>query len=312
MNAVTCPVQRSSSAQARERDIGHFDGQKKRLEIPPRCQPDQGKRRRKVARTLLLRILTAVPLSIIINGRFYGTTMASRRDSSSKRLLELFDETRQSRELAKRFFEDDILKPASTTFDQLFAFNNDAIHAAFSRVALRLNNADKKDASLLAAFRKAGLDHKNPLHWRDLLSMFAETHFGKVKTKPREWDAVGLTGVLNDYLTIKGENPDLKEPELRKKLRSDRRFKDKYAHYNIDAFRKLLRQAKSPDFNVLLRHPQMRDPLGQIIRDDHEQKGTAWTPEWEALIKGLVERFFNALESEGQSLKPATRGPDSN
>jgi hypothetical protein len=32
--------------------------------------------------------------------------------------------------------------------------------------------------------------------------------------------------------------------------------------------------------------------------------GTAWTPEWQALIKGLVERFFNALESEGQSRKP--------
>jgi hypothetical protein len=48
----------------------------------------------------------------------------------------------------------------------------------------------------------------------------------------------------------------------------------------------------------------MRDPLIQLIRDDYEQKGTAWTPDLEALIKGVVERFFNALESEGQGLKP--------
>jgi hypothetical protein len=145
--------------------------------------------------------------------------MASRRDSSSRRLLQLFEETRLTRELGKRFFEDDILKPAGTTFDQLLDFNNDAIHAAFSRIALRLNDGDKKHAPLLAAFREAGLDHHNPVHWRDLLSMFAETHFGKATTKPKTRDPVGLSRVLNDYLTIKSENPALKEPELRKLLR---------------------------------------------------------------------------------------------
>jgi hypothetical protein len=240
------------------------------------------------------------------------STDASRRDSSSKRLFQLFEETRPLRELAKRFFEDDILKPAGTSYDQLFDFNNDAIHAAFSRVALRLNHGDEKHAPLLTAFREAGLNHRNPLHWRDLLSMFAETHFGKIKTKDKTWDSVGLSQVLNDYLTIKGENPALKEPELRKKLRSEKRFKDKYAHYKFHAFRKLLRQAKSPDFNLLLRHPEMTDPLGRLIRNDYEQKGTAWTPDLEALITGVVERFFNALESEGQSLKPTTGGLDSN
>jgi hypothetical protein len=222
--------------------------------------------------------------------------MASRRDSSSKRLLQLFDETRLSRELAKRFFEDDILKPAGATFDQLFDFNNDAIHAAFSRTALRLNDADKKDASLLAAFRKAGLDHKNPLHWKHLLSMFAETHFGKVRTKTQKWDSVGLSNVLDDYRTVKSENPTASEPTLRKKLRSDKRFKDKYERYNMHSFRKLLRQARNPELNVLLRHPEMKDPLLQLIRQDYEQKAKRWTPELETWIKGIVERFFDSLD----------------
>ena len=222
--------------------------------------------------------------------------MASRRDFSSKRLLQLFDETRLSRELAKRFFEDDILKPAGTTFDQLFDFNNDAIHAAFSRIALRLNDADKKHASVLAAFRKAGLDHKNPLHWKHLLSMFAETHFGKVKTKTKKWDSVGLSKMLDDYRTIKSENPTASESELREELRKDKRFRDKYKHYNIHAFRKLLRQARNPELNVLLRHPEMKDPLLQLIRQDYEKKGRPWTPALKEWITGIVERFFDSLD----------------
>jgi hypothetical protein len=218
-----------------------------------------------------------------------GTPMASRRDSSSKRLFQLFDETRLSRELAKRFFEDDILRPLSTTFDQMLDFDNDVTHAAFSRVALRLNDGDKKHAPLLTAFGEVGLDHHNPVHWRDLLSMFAETHFGKARTKPKTWDSVGLSQVLQDYLAVKQENPTANNAQLRKLLRKDKRFKDKYAQYNIDAFRKLLRQALSPKDNVLLRYPEMRDPLVQLIRNDYEQKGTAWTPDLERWIKFFAQ-----------------------
>jgi hypothetical protein len=152
---------------------------------------------------------------------FYGTPMASRKDSTSKRLFQLFDERRLSRELAKRFFEDDILKP-EISFDQLFDFNNDAVHAACSRAALRLNDANKTHASMLSAFKEAGLDHRNPLQWRDLLSMFAEAHFGKLRTKPQKRDPVGLSQVLQDYLAVKKENPAAKDAQLRKLLRTVR------------------------------------------------------------------------------------------
>ncbi len=109
---------------------------------------------------------------------------------------------RLSRQLATRFFEDDLLKPAGTSFDQLFDFNNDTIHATFSRIALRLREDDKKDASMLAAFKKADLDHQNPLHWRELLSILAESHFGPIRTKPQKWDSSALCEVLKDYSTI--------------------------------------------------------------------------------------------------------------
>jgi hypothetical protein len=298
-----------TSFGAAECDIGQCDGQKKRLEILPGRQSTIVAGRQ--PGYCCFGILTPVLLSGTINGRFYGTPMASRRDSTSKRLFELFDETRLSRELAKRFFEDDILKPAGTSLDQLFDFNNDAVHAACSRVALPLNDASKAHASMLSAFKEAGLNHRNPLHWRYLLSMFAEAHFGEVKTKTKTRDSVGLIKVLNAYLTIKRENLTLNEPEIRKKLRSDKRFKDIFQKVNDDrAFRKLLGQARNPEFNLLLQHPEMEDPLVQLIRSEYEQRGTAWTPDLEIWIKGIVERFLGAVESEELSLK--TGDPDPN
>lgn len=220
--------------------------------------------------------------------------MPSRRDSSSKRLFQLFEQSQLPRELGQRFFEEDFLKPAGTSLDQLFDFNNDLIYLAISRSALHLNEGNEKDTRLLAAFKAAGLDHRNPRHWRELLSMFAEVHFGRTKTKPQKWNPVALSEVFRDYLVVKAENPAAKGAQLREFLRKDKRFKEKYAKYNIDAFRKLLRQALNPKVNVLLQHSDMRDPLLQLIRNDYEQKGTAWTPHLESLIKGLLGRFLKA------------------
>lgn len=225
--------------------------------------------------------------------------MPSRRDSSTKRLFQFFEETRPLRQLAVQFFEDDILKPAGTNVHKLFDLDSDTMRAAISRTALRLNINDKKDAALFTAFEAAGLDHRNPLHWRHLLSMFAEAHFGKAKTKPQKWDSVALLQVLQDYNKVKSENPGANVSELRKLLCTDKRFKDKYKHYNKDAFRKVLRQARSPKTNILLRHPEMKDPLLQVIRDDWEQKGVAWTPELERFIKNMAERFFNGPKFKG-------------
>jgi hypothetical protein len=234
--------------------------------------------------------------------------MPSRRDSSAKRLFQLFEESRLPRQVAKQAFDERILNPAGTSFDQFFDFdNNMMVHAACSRIALRLNEGNEKDAPLVAAFREAGLDHRNPLHWRHLLSMFAETHFGKIKTKPQKWDPAALFQLRHDYCTLESENPGAKSSELRKLLRTDKRFKDKYKSdskdksYNEDAFRKLLRHALSPASNVLLRYPEMKDPLMKLIRNDYEQKGMQWTPEFETVITQLVETFFNSPELKGET-----------
>src|SRR5580698_7090284 len=129
--------------------------------------------------------------------------MKSRKNSSFKQLFALLDDKRRPRQLAAQFFEEDLLRPAGKTFDQFFDFENDAIHAASSWIALRLFKDSKEDAAMLTAFKEAGLDHRNPMHWRELVAIFAEVHFGRVKTKPKKWDAEGLWRVWLDYSIVK-------------------------------------------------------------------------------------------------------------
>jgi len=231
----------------------------------------------------------------------FGAPMGSRKNASSRKLSEIFEETRRPRQLTEQFFEDDLLKPAGTSFDPLFDFKNDSVFLAASRVALRLGEDNKNDAPLIAAFKSAGLSPQNPLHWRALLSMFAEVHFAKTKTKTQRWGPEGLFKLFIDYITIKSENPGATETKIAEKLQKDKRFREKYQRYNDAAFRKLIRQAKSPKTNVLLRHLEMMDALLQLIRDDYEQRSIEWTPKLEAFTRGIVERFFDSLAAEGQT-----------
>jgi hypothetical protein len=259
----------------------------------------------------LLARLTGPPASIKKKGAFRGVLMPSRRDSTSRRLYELF-RTSQARR-AEQVFEEMILRPAkkffgelsdtsdaNKRFEELFDFSNDVFHAAYSRAALALDETDKDNAPLLTAFHKARLDHKNPLHWRALLSMFAEAHFGKTKTKTPKWDPLTLTDVLLDYHTVKKEKPNAKASDICKELRRDKRFKSKYQHYQFDALRKLVRNARDPKFNKFLQHPEMKDPLLQLIRADYEAKGISWKPEMEAWIKSIIDRSGLVASLSGQ------------
>ena len=173
----------------------------------------------------------------------------------------------------------------------VFNFEDDTVHAALSRVALMLEQSSERDKPVFAAFKAAGLNPDNPLHWRALVFMFSEAHFGKARTKPQKWSPTALNGVLADYRTIKAENPGASDAQICKLLRSDPRFKRKYQHYSPDALRKLLRQARSPNANILLRHPEMNDPVLQLLRHYHEQYGLEWTSESEMYGRAIKEKL---------------------
>jgi hypothetical protein len=222
--------------------------------------------------------------------------MPSRRDSTSKLLRQLFDEARTIRQHTKQLFDSEVALRAGTSFDQLFNFDNDVMHAAASRCSLRLDKADENDAAMLSAFETAGLDHRNPLDWRTLLSLFAEAHFGKIRTKPQKWDVAALLDVLTDYREVQRSDPGLSDVKICTLLQT----KSKYSNYTLDALRKLVRHARSPKYNVLLRHPEMRDPLLQIFREKYESRGVVWDPQREANLKRLIDKCVDIIDKTNQ------------
>jgi hypothetical protein len=141
---------------------------------------------------------------------------------------------------------------------------------------------------MLRAFEAAGLDHRNPTDWRMLVSCFAEAHFGKKKTKPLKWDVLALCRVLKDYMEVTRNHPELKDSKVCERLKSDKQYKDKYSRYKIHALRRIVRCAKSPKHNIILRHPEMRNPVLQCVRDMFERRGMPWDEE---LGQQMAEAF---------------------
>ncbi len=229
-----------------------------------------------------------------------GVPIPSRRDSSSKLLRQRFDESRRTGQQAKQLFDSEFALQPGTSLDQLFNFDNDVVHAAFSRYSLRLDEADEDDAAMLRAFEAASLDHRNPFDWRTLLSLFAEVHFGKIRTKRKTWDISAFVDLLMDYLDVYKSNPELSDVKICRLLQTDEDYKSKYGKYDPDALRKLVRNARSPKHNVLLRHPEMRDPLLHIFREKYERRGVVWDPKLEATLKHLINKCVDITEGWNQ------------
>jgi hypothetical protein len=200
---------------------------------------------------------------------------------------------------SKQLFDSEVA-PAGTSFDRLFEFDNFLVHAATSRCALRLRKDDEDAAAMLRAFEAAGLDHRNPLDWRTLLSLFAEVHFGKIRTKPKKWDISALLDVLEDYRAVQKSDQELSDVKICKLLQTDKRYKSKYSTFNLDALRKLVRHARNPEHNVLLRYPEMPDPLLKLSREKYESRGVVWDPQREATLKGLIDKCVEIIEGRNQ------------
>lgn len=185
--------------------------------------------------------------------------------------------------------------------DGLLAYEE--VHATASQQSLRLDPTDPKDGALVKAFEEAGLDHRNPLHWRSLLESFAEAHFGKNRTKPKTWDAAAYWELYLDCLRVKVRLRLAKKPyalsdvQLVKRLQSEANlFRNDYKKYNERALRRLIAQSRDPVFNIALRYPGTTSTL-KLLRAEYEAEGRNWSTDIEAQIKPLFEK---GLELAGQ------------
>jgi len=64
--------------------------------------------------------------------------------------------------------------------------------------------------------------------------------------------------------------------------------------------RKLVRHARSPKHNLLLRHPEMPDPLLKLFREKYESRGGVWDPQREATLKSLIDKCVDIIEGKNQ------------
>jgi hypothetical protein len=213
--------------------------------------------------------------------------MPPRQDPTSKRLLSLLERDKLFRSLRR---------PIKLDIDAaLSRLDDPVVYSALSRTALTLDEADPDNTQMLRAFKAASLDHRNPLDWRKLLQCFAEAHFGKRRTKPVKWDSGKFSALLKDYVNVKRNHPELSDLGVCKLLKRDKTYKAKYGDYNLDALRKLVRHARSPEYNAHLRYPEMPDPLLREIRAGFERHNRPWD---EALGKQLADVLKPYIEAD--------------
>jgi hypothetical protein len=195
--------------------------------------------------------------------------MPSRKDATSKRFLAL---VRQKKENSS------LLKPLNMGLDAetLSRLDDPIVHSALSHTALTFDEAIPGSTAILRAFKATGLDPRNPFDWRKLLECFAEAHFGKKKTKRITWNSWKFSALLKDYLNVKQGRHELSDYEVCELLKKDKIHKVKYGDYNIHALRKLVRCARSPEYNLDLRYPEMSDPILREIRSHFERRNEPW------------------------------------
>ena len=133
----------------------------------------------------------------------------------------------------------------------------------------------KRGASLAAAFNAFGLDPTKPNDRDFLLALLASVHFdgSRGRGQPSKWDEDKLCQLHADIETIKQKHPDKKENELRRKLKENAPFKDRYRQYSAETIRRKLQDARNPEHNDALRYlltAHRPDPRGMNFEQWYE------------------------------------------
>jgi hypothetical protein len=123
-----------------------------------------------------------------------------------------------------------------------------AFHDHKRQIALELA-CSQPSKSLLAAFKEAGLDETNPVHWRALLGMFARAHFDRKSGAPKKWTSERCCQLLHDAAQMKSRNSRLTDRGVCMLLA---RNNPAYRDLTPEWLRKTLRDARDPSKNKAL------------------------------------------------------------
>jgi hypothetical protein len=221
--------------------------------------------------------------------------MAKKPDPPKRILRRLFEENKrhsnQINEDANKLFElagraiDGFTKDSETSESAIIGFHRPIKEMMrkllIADYVLTLNPDSELDKPLLAAFAKAGLDHRKPLDWKLLFREFAIAFFARRESgAPLKWTGGRYCRLLAHIHQLKLERPDLKDRPACEILR---RRQPEYRELSVERLRKALGEARKPGFNDILLHA-LEQKL-KNARDRYLQENRAWTPEIEAELR---------------------------
>jgi hypothetical protein len=197
--------------------------------------------------------------------------------------------------------------PGLNAIERAFEVDRGAYATAVRTIADQIEKGvTQSDITILALFRYAGLNLKNPRDWQIALRSFCEHVFEKPREKTSTWNDLD-DGAKNDLLRhveeIKTKRPELRKPRKDTQIAKELQKLDEYEKYgDLRSITRLMREAADPKSNLSLRYPDMPDPILRSIRSDLEDKGIAWTPEIAAEQQKLLRQVQEAYGEAQQKL----------
>jgi hypothetical protein len=225
--------------------------------------------------------------------------MNSKADRTARRLSELLEEFKHTAKAFEILMEKHFGHSREAIDHQIFNLDPDrpSVGAA---IFLSLDDSTSMDAVVLRAFEAAGLDPKNIWHWRLLVQLFAEVHFGQQNKRgaPLKWDALNYLRLYIDVRKIQaGRTVPLSETRVCEFLRGHAPYKERYGGLTKERLRKLVREARDPRPHV----KAIRDILSNrdAIKRTSDPLRSAREPseEKEAQFPQLLKEVYKALEN---------------
>jgi hypothetical protein len=159
--------------------------------------------------------------------------------------------------------------------------------------------------SVNKAFAQAGLDPKNPIHWKILVYLFAFAHFGQWpgRGRQREWTGQRYAQLKSDFQKVRDEKPTISSIEVCRILK--KRHGDRYG-CSAERLDKEVKKAYDPKFNTTL--APFVDMSLLVEKAVFIKRGLTWSQNVEAEKRNIILKFLQELRGrqKAKARAPAT------
>jgi hypothetical protein len=175
--------------------------------------------------------------------------------------------------------------------------------------ALTLRKESSLYRPVAAVFESAGLNLKNPFHWRILFDFFCWAHFrpkGK-PGRPGKWSQQ-YSQLARDFALVRKEKLAFSNLEVCRVLK--KRFPNRYGRPNeppsAERIAKEAKKSQDPKFNPAL--GATLDAVLRLVRLDFEKQGLEWNADTEARKSKEWVEFLNK-QVQRSGLHPVPKMP---